>query len=59
MTAIFAVESLPGVKSADDDQDKHTLTIIYDDKKVTVDAMKEALIKANHKVEGDAEILPK
>ncbi len=58
MTAIFAVEGLAGVKKADDDIDKHTLTIIYDDKKVALDAIKEALIKANHRIEGVAEILP-
>ena len=59
LTASFAVEALAGVKSVDDDQDKRTLTIIFDDKKVTVDAIKEALIKADHRVEGGAEILPK
>lgn len=59
MTASFAVEALDGVKKVDDDQEKHTLTIVFDDKKVTVDAIKEALIKANHRVEGNGEILPK
>jgi|OpeIllAssembly_1097287.scaffolds.fasta_scaffold137763_2 copper chaperone CopZ len=58
MTAIFAVEGLSGVKKADDDIDKRTLTIIYDDKKVSLDAIKEALIKADHRIEGAAEILP-
>lgn len=57
MTAIFAVEGLAGVKKADDDIDKHTLTVIYDDNKVSLDAIKEALIKANHRIEGDAEKL--
>lgn len=59
MTASFAVEALPGVKSVDDDQENHRLTIVFDDKKVTVYAIKEALIKANHRVEGDAELLSK
>ncbi|MBI5633053.1 MAG: hypothetical protein HZA15_06200 [Nitrospirae bacterium] len=59
MTASFAVEALAGVKKVDDDQEKHTLTIVFDDKKVTVDAIKEALIKANHRVEGNGELLPK
>jgi len=59
MTASFAVEALAGVKKVDDDPDKRTLTIIYDDQKVTVDAIKAALIKADHRVEGNAEILPK
>lgn len=57
MTAIFAVEGLAGVKKADDDTDKHTLTVTYDDNKVSIDAIKEALIKANHRVEGDYERL--
>lgn len=59
MTASFAVEALAGVKKVDDDQEKHTLTIVFDDKKVTVDAIKDALIKASHRVEGNGEILPK
>jgi len=59
MTASFAVEALDGVKKVDDDQEKRTLTIVFDDKKVTVDAIKEALIKANHRPEGNGEILPK
>ncbi|MBI5846540.1 MAG: heavy-metal-associated domain-containing protein [Nitrospirae bacterium] len=59
MTASFAVEALDGVKKVDDDQEKHTLTIVFDDRKVTVDAIKEALIKANHRVEGNGEIVPK
>lgn len=59
MTAIFAVEALTGVKSVDDDQENRRLTIVFDDAKVSVDAIKEALIKADHRVEGSAEILPK
>jgi copper chaperone CopZ len=59
MTASFAVEALAGVKSVDDDQENRRLTIVFDDAKVSVDAIKEALIKANHRVEGSAEILPK
>ncbi|MBI5074858.1 MAG: hypothetical protein HZB62_06785 [Nitrospirae bacterium] len=59
MTASFAVEALAGVKKVDDDQEKRTLTIIFDDSKVTVEAIKEALIKADHRVEGNGEILSK
>lgn len=59
MTASFAVEALDGVKKVDDDQEKHTLTIVFDDKKVTVDAIKDALTKAGHRVEGNGEIVPK
>lgn len=59
MTASFAVQALAGVKSVDDDQENRRLTIVFDDTKVSVDAIKEALIKADHRVAGSAEILPK
>ena len=57
LAASDAAKSVAGVSFVDDDMINATLTIIFDDSKTDLDAIKAAMEKAGFPVEGDPEFL--
>jgi len=49
----FAAMSVEGVSDVDVDIDTKTVTLVFDDEKTTIDAIKNAFSKADYPVEGE------
>jgi copper chaperone len=47
------LKKVDGVKSADPDYEYHKVTVVFDDSKTNLDALKEALKKAGFPPEGE------
>lgn len=51
------MKKIEGVTKVETDDDKHTATVTFDDKKTTLELIKEGLKKADFPTKGKAEYL--
>jgi copper chaperone CopZ len=57
MKAVYAAQSVDGVTDAIDDMSNNTLTVIFDDGKADIDAIRKALREAGYPAEGEPRYL--